>query len=210
MARGLFITLEGGEGAGKSTLINAIREWFSAHGREVVVTREPGGTDTGEQIREVLLHHAGSIDPATEILLVFAARAEHLARVIRPALEAGKIVICDRFTDATYAYQGGGRGIPAERIVDIETWVQRGLRPDVTLLLDVPVDVGLQRAAKRSAPDRFEREQQSFFERVRQAYLAIAKREPRRMHVIDASQSADEVSRAALAILQRVMDGRDG
>lgn len=205
MARSLFITVEGGEGAGKSTLLAAIREWFESRGREVIVTREPGGTPVGERIRDVLLHQAGDIDAATEILLIFAARAEHLSRVIRPALAANKVVLCDRFTDATYAYQGGGRGIPDQRIATLETWTQNDLRPDITLLLDVPVDIGLERAAGRSVPDRFEREQATFFQRVRQAYLSIAQRDPRRVHVIDASRSAAEVRQSALSVLEKMV-----
>ncbi|MFL6650256.1 MAG: dTMP kinase, partial [Sulfurifustaceae bacterium] len=137
----------------------------------------------------------------------FAARAEHLQRVIRPALAAGKTVLCDRFTDATYAYQGGGRGVPVERIAEIEAWVQQGLRPDITLLLDVPVNVGLDRAQKRGAPDRFEREQRAFFERVRAAYLAAHAREPRRIRRIDASRPASDVTEAIIAALKDVVDG---
>ncbi|MFL6655620.1 MAG: dTMP kinase [Sulfurifustis sp.] len=207
MTRGLFITLEGGEGAGKSTQLEAIRRWLETKGREVVVTREPGGTRLGERVRDILLHSDGEIDPTAEVLLVFAARAEHLQRVIRPALAAGKTVLCDRFTDATYAYQGGGRGVPVERIAEIEAWVQQGLRPDITLLLDVPVNVGLDRAQKRGAPDRFEREQRAFFERVRAAYLAAHAREPQRIRRIDASRPASDVTEAIIAALKDVVDG---
>lgn len=207
MKRGLFITLEGGEGAGKSTQLDAIRRWLETKGREVVVTREPGGTELGERVRDVLLHRDGEIAPMAEVLLVFAARAEHLQRVIRPALAAGKTVLCDRFTDATYAYQGGGRGVPVERIAELEAWVQQGLRPDITLLLDVPVSIGLGRAQQRGAPDRFEREQQAFFERVRAAYLAAHERDPQRIHRIDATRPASEVTQAIIAALQGVIDG---
>ncbi len=207
MARGLFITVEGGEGAGKSTQLRAIKDWLEARGRQVVVTREPGGTELGEKVRGVLLHQAGEISADAEVLLMFAARAEHLARVIRPALAAGKTVLCDRFTDATYAYQGGGRGVPFDRIAAIEAWVQKELRPDITLLLDVPVPVGLSRAAQRSTPDRFEREQDAFFERVRSAYLVAAAREQKRIHVIDAARSESEVSRAVIAVLQELIHG---
>lgn len=207
MARGLFITVEGGEGAGKSTQLAVIREWLEARDHQVVVTREPGGTELGEKIREILLHYSGDIGADAEVLLVFAARAEHLARVIRPALTAGKTVLCDRFTDATYAYQGGGRGVALERIAALESWVQQELRPDLTLLLDLPVAVGLDRAARRSALDRFEREQRDFFEKVRAAYLAAARREPNRIQVIDASGGAAQVSQSVIAVLQKVIGG---
>jgi dTMP kinase len=208
MSRGLFITLEGGEGAGKSTQLAVIKAWLEAHGHEVVVTREPGGTELAEKIREVLLHHSGDISADAEVLLVFAARAEHLARVIRPALAVGKTVLCDRFTDATYAYQGGGRGIAPERIAVLEDWVQSELRPDLTLLLDVPVALGLERAARRSTLDRFESEQRGFFERVRAAYLAAAAREPKRIHVVDAAGSESQVSQSVVSVLQKVIRGR--
>jgi len=208
MHKGLFITLEGGEGAGKSTQLATARDWLEAQGRRVVVTREPGGTELGERIRAVLLHHGGEIAPETEVLLIFAARAEHLARVIRPALSTGAVVLCDRFTDATYAYQGGGRGLGQARIAELERWVQGDLRPDLTLLLDVPADLGRQRAADRSTPDRFEREQQAFFERVRAAYLAGAAREPKRIRVIDAARSAAEVGAAIIDVLREVVHER--
>ena len=200
---GLFITLEGGEGAGKSTQLTAIADWFIAQGREVVVTREPGGTEIGERVRKLLLDQAGGMSAATETLLMFAARAEHITQIISPALAAGKVVLCDRFTDATYAYQGGGRGVAPARIAELEEWVQGALRPDLTLLLDVPVTLGLQRAGQRSAPDRFEREQQAFFERVRAAYLAAAEREPARIQVIDATRAEAEVTTSILAVLER-------
>jgi dTMP kinase len=187
MMRGRFISLEGGEGAGKSTCLAFVREYLEQTGRRVIVTREPGGTELGEKIRDLLLHGRESMCVDTELLLMFAARAEHLATVIRPSLANGSDVLCDRFTDATYAYQGGGRGVPETRIQVLENWVQGDLRPDLTLLLDLPVDQGLARAGSRSAPDRFEREQLEFFERVRTSYLAAAKREPQRFRVIDAS-----------------------
>ncbi len=193
MKRGLFITLEGGEGAGKSTSLAFVRELLEQSGREVVVTREPGGTPLGEKIRELLLHGRDGIGVDTELLLMFAARAEHLLHVIRPALARGACVICDRFTDATYAYQGGGRGVPEARIHILEEWVQHGLRPDLTLLLDIPAEQGLQRAGQRSSPDRFEREQREFFERVRAAYLAAAGRDPDRIRVIDAARDIPAV-----------------
>lgn len=209
MTRGRFITVEGGEGAGKSTSLAFVRERLAQAGQHVVVTREPGGTELGERVREVLLHSRElHIAAETEALLMFAARAEHLARLIRPALETGKTVLCDRFTDATYAYQGGGRGLSAERIAQLEAWVQDGLRPDLTLLLDVPVEVGLSRANQRSAPDRFECEDRAFFERVRQTYLERARREPNRIRVIDAAQDRASVERQIAAALAETLRAR--
>lgn len=192
--RGRFITVEGTEGVGKTSNLDFIESWLREAGKAVVRTREPGGTALGETLRAILLDAGqdGITDDA-ELLLMFAARAQHLAEVIRPALAAGKWVLCDRFTDATYAYQGGGRGIPASRIAVLEQWVQGELRPDLTLLLDLPVDRGLARAGERSAPDRFEREQAEFFERVRQVYLERARREPERFRIIDASPPLPEV-----------------
>jgi dTMP kinase len=193
MIRGLFITLEGGEGAGKSTSLAFVRDFLEQTGRRVIVTREPGGTPLGEKIREILLHSREDMRVDTELLLMFAARAEHLARVIRPTLAEGTCVVCDRFTDATYAYQGGGRGVPESRIRILEEWVQKGLRPDLTLLLDIPVEQGLARAGQRSVPDRFEREKIDFFERVRNHYLAAAANEPQRVRVINAACEIPEV-----------------
>jgi len=205
MKRGLFITLEGGEGAGKSTSLAFVREYLEQAGKRVVLTREPGGTPLGEQIRELLLHGRENMDVDTELLLMFAARAEHLARVIRPALANGAYVVCDRFTDATYAYQGGGRGVPEARIRILEDWVQQGLRPDLTLLLDIPVEQGLERAGQRSAPDRFEREKIDFFERVRNCYLAEAESEPQRIRVIDAACDIPQVQAQLRSVLEEVL-----
>ncbi len=186
--KGKFITVEGGEGAGKSTNLELIKELLEAAGHPVLFTREPGGTPLGEEIRALLLgHRHDGMAPETELLLMFGARAEHLNRKIIPALNAGTWVLCDRFTDATYAYQGGGRGIATERIQSLEQWVQHDLRPDLTLLLDLPVEVGLERVGRRSAPDRFESEARHFFQSVRACYLDIAKKEPERVKVIDAS-----------------------
>jgi dTMP kinase len=191
---GKFITVEGIEGVGKSTNIDFIHRQLLAAGREVVLTREPGGTPLAEAIRGLLLDPAYTgMDARCELQLVFAARAEHLARVIRPALAQGKWVLCDRFTDATYAYQGGGRGIDTAIIASLEALVQGGFRPDLTLLLDVPVAVGLARAGKRGALDRFEQEQVEFFERVRTAYLDMAREHALRYRVIDAARPLDEV-----------------
>ncbi len=205
MSQGLFITLEGGEGAGKTTSLAFVREFLEAAGKKVVVTREPGGTPLGEEIRGLLLHGRDAMQVDTELLLMFAARAEHLARVIRPALAMGAVVVCDRFTDATYAYQGAGRGAPETRIRALEDWVQQGLRPDLTLLLDIAVEPGLARAGQRGAPDRFEREQTDFFERVRQGYLAAAAREPQRVRLIDAAQSIPKVQLQLRAALETVL-----
>lgn len=200
---GRFITIEGIEGVGKTTNIEFIDSLLKDAGREVVLTREPGGTPIGEDIRGLLLGHKhDGMSDDTELLLMFAARAEHLDKVIRPALAEGKDVLCDRFTDATYAYQGGGRGIAVEHIAVLETWVQAELRPDLTLLLDVPVAVGLARAGNRSAPDRFEKEKHDFFERVREMYLQRAKAEPQRYRIIDASQPLDDVQSQIRTALQ--------
>lgn len=192
----MFITLEGIEGAGKSSHLALIQGFLQHAGKTVVLTREPGGTALGEKIRELLLDHRNdAMASDTELLLMFAARAQHLAQVICPALARGDWVLCDRFTDATYAYQGGGRGISSARIAAMESWVQAELRPDLTLLLDVPEDIGLQRAGQRGTPDRFERERAEFFARVRKTYLDMAKSYPARYRVIDASQPLDVVQR---------------
>ncbi len=191
---GRLVTVDGGEGAGKTTQIGFMREYLERRGYRVVTTREPGGTSLGEEIRALLLgHRDGGMTLAAETLLMFAARAEHLAKIIRPALATGCWVLCDRFTDATYAYQGGGRGLPLERIAVLEDWVQGELRPDLTLLLDVPIATGLMRAGRRGVADRFEREDVDFFERVRAIYLERAAREPDRYRVVDASQSVEAV-----------------
>ena len=191
---GLFITLEGPEGAGKSTNREYLAELLKQAGVEVVLTREPGGTPLAERIRELLLAPDTEVMAVdTELLLMFAARAQHLAGVIRPALARGAVVLCDRFTDATYAYQGGGRGLAHERIAILEQFVQGDLRPDLTLVFDLPVEVGLARAAARGKLDRFELEQQSFFEAVRQTYLARAAQAPERYRVLDAAQPLSQV-----------------
>ena len=202
---GQFITVEGIEGVGKTTNIEFIHKWLLAAGKDVVVTREPGGTPLGEAIRGLLLdpQYTG-MDSTCELQLMFAARAEHLARVIRPALEEGQWVLCDRFTDATYAYQGGGRGIDTGIIARLEALVQGGFRPDITLLLDVPVEVGLARASKRGDLDRFEQEKVEFFERVRQAYLDMARQYTARYRVIDASQPLEQVQQQLELVLQSV------
>lgn len=196
---GKFITIEGGEGVGKSTQIGRLKEFIAAQGVEVVVTREPGGTHRAERIRELLLETSDEPMPSTcELLLMFAARSTHIENVIRPALARGACVICDRFTDATYAYQGGGRNLPVENIATLEQMVQGSLRPDLTLLLDAPIDISAARASARNAAagtsDRFEQERREFFERVRTAYLDRARQEPKRFAVIDATQSLEAVT----------------
>ncbi len=207
MKAGQFITVEGIEGVGKSTNLAFIRDYLRKFNRQVVLTREPGGTALGEEIRDLLLDHRhDGMDADTELLLMFAARAEHLARVIRPELAAGKTVVCDRFTDATYAYQGGGRGIPPERIAMLERWVQGELRPDLTLLLDVPVALGLQRAGARQVADRFEKEQSEFFDKVRDCYLSMAHQEPQRYRLIDASLALEEVQQQIANVLNEAME----
>lgn len=199
---GYFITVEGGEGVGKSSNLAFIEAWLREAGKDVVMTREPGGTELGEKIRELLLDaNQTGMAVDTELLLMFAARAQHLEAVIKPALAQDKWVVCDRFTDATYAYQGGGRGVELQRIAQLEQWVQGNLRPDLTLLLDLPVKQGLQRAGQRSAPDRFEQEQQHFFERVRETYLIRARQEPNRFRVIDAAPALEQVQQQIAAVL---------
>ncbi len=193
-ARGLFITIEGGEGVGKSTNIELLRDYLAENGVDVIVTREPGGTALGEAVREVLLApREEPIADMAELLLIFAARAQHLAQVIRPALRRGTWVLCDRFTDATYAYQGGGRGMSFEDIARFESLVQGELRPDYTLLLDAPVTTGMRRAQDRGELDRIEQEAGEFFARVRSAYLTLAEQGGGRYRVIDASRALNEV-----------------
>lgn len=203
MSKGKFVTLEGGEGAGKTTNLQFIKDYLEQHGIEVVVTREPGGTELAEQIRQLLLNsHTEAIADQTELLLVFAARAQHIKQVIEPSLAQGKWVLCDRFTDATYAYQGGGRNMKVSTIQWLENLVQGALRPDLTLLLDVPVDVGMSRIKKRGSLDRFEAEKMSFFEGVRRAYLLQADLYPERIKLIKATQPLADVQRTITEILR--------
>jgi dTMP kinase len=205
-AAGRFVTFEGIEGVGKSTQVARVSRALASRGVAHVVTREPGGTPLAESIRQVVLT-AGeeTLPPTAELLLMFAARAVHLVNHIEPNLRAGRWVICDRFTDATYAYQGGGRQLSAEPIRELESMVQGARRPDLTILLDAPVETAMARAAARNAgaaADRFERERNEFFERVRNMYLARAAAEPNRIALIDAMQSVDEVSACILAELK--------
>jgi dTMP kinase len=207
---GLFITVEGIEGVGKTTNLEYLQQLITAAGKELVVTREPGGTPLGEAIRTLLLDpQYKGMDPDCELQLMFAARAEHLDKVIRPAIETGRWVLCDRFTDATYAYQGGGRGLDTGKIAALEQLVQGDFRPDLTLLLDVPVKVGLARAGNRSAPDRFEQEQVGFFERVRQAYLDMAESHDGRYRVIDAGRPLVQVQEQIDGIMAAFLQARD-
>ena len=199
---GKFITLDGVDGAGKSTHLGFVADWLRQQGREVIVTREPGGTPLGETLRELLLHR--EMDADTELLLMFAARQEHLARLILPALARGAWVLSDRFTDASYAYQCGGRGIAVERIAALEAWVQRGFAPDLTLLFDVPPDVAEARRSAARAADRFEREADAFFNRVRQAYLDRAQADPARIRVLDARHSIAELQTEISQLLQEL------
>lgn len=200
---GRFITLEGIEGVGKSTAMSHVSSVLEASGLEVVSTREPGGTPLAERIRAVLLAPTEEAMPAeAELLLMFAARAAHVANLVQPALERGTWVVCDRFTDATLAYQGGGRGASIERIRTLAGWVHGDLWPDLTLWLDAPVEVGLERARRRGAPDRFEQESLTFFSRVRGAYLALAEEEPDRIVRIDAARPIDEVGISITRVLQ--------
>jgi len=190
--KGLFITLEGLDGAGKSTHLAWLESHFKAQGRAVVMTREPGGTPLGEYLRALVLSEA--MHPETEALVMFAARCEHLAQVIRPALARGEVVISDRFTDASFAYQGGGRGIALERLEQLETWVHGDLQPDLTLLFDLPEAVAQARMQGRGEADRFEREKMAFHGRVRAAYLARAARFPQRIRVLDGSLGVEAVA----------------
>jgi dTMP kinase len=202
--RGLFLTLEGAEGVGKSTNIEYITQYLERRGIEYVLTREPGGTALAEKIRDLLLAvHEEPMSELTELLLVFAARAQHLDKVIQPALSKGKWVVCDRFTDATFAYQGAGRGLSVETIGQLQLLVQGQLRPDLTLILDLDPEIGLARASNRGELDRFELEQQSFFRHVRQGYLDIAQAEPERCKVIDASKPLTDVKLDLLAALEQ-------
>ena len=190
MSRGKFITLEGIDGAGKSTHVGGIADFLRGRGKDIVVTREPGGTPLGENLRALVLSQTMDID--TEALLMFAARREHIARVIAPALASGSWVVSERFTDATYAYQGAGRGMAMDRIAALERWVHGGLKPDLTLVFDAPVEVALARLPKKRG-DRFELESRAFFERVRAAYLERAAAETRRMRVVQSGRSLPEV-----------------
>jgi dTMP kinase len=190
-ARGRFITFEGIDGAGKSSHIESLAAWLRARGHEVLVTREPGGTDLAETLRDMVLHRP--MDALTEVLLVFAARRDHLVRQIEPSLASGRTVLCDRFTDATFAYQGGGRGFDLAVLAQLERWVQEGRQPDLTLWFDLPATTAAARRGAVRAPDRFEAQDGAFFERVRSGYAARQAQSPRRFAVVDAGQPRDAV-----------------
>lgn len=204
--RGIFITLEGGEGAGKSTLQASLAAAFSRAGREVVVTREPGGTALGKRLRKELLE-GDHVEPAAELLLYAADRAQHVAQIIQPALKRSAVIICDRFSDSTVAYQGYGRKLDKKTIATLNGLAQQGVRPDLTLWLDVPAAVGLARTQRRGVNDRLEGEAVAFHERVRKGFRAIAKAEPKRVVRLDATQTPDEVAAAALAVLRKRLRG---
>lgn len=204
---GRFITVEGPDGAGKTTNLDRMERIVRDAGFTVVRTREPGGTPLGDEIRNLVLHgHGPEIDATAELLLIFAARAQHLSSVIRPALAAGYWVVCDRFTDATYAYQGGGRGVDSSAIADLEQLVQGALRPDLTLLFDIDSATGAMRATGR---DRFESEAETFRDKVRQAYLSRARAEPERVHIVNAARSLDQVGREVESIMNRFIGASD-
>jgi len=205
MVRGKFITVEGSEGVGKSTNVDFLASAIKDHGYEVICTREPGGTPIAERIRQILLEHGEEPLPdIAELLLFFASRSLHISNKIRPALEAGKWVICDRFTDASRAYQGAGRGLDMQRINLLADWVQDDLHPDMTLLLDAPAEIGMQRAQQRGETDRLESEQISFYERVRAGYLALAEENPGRYRVVDAARPLQEVQVSIGAVLEQM------
>ena len=207
--RGQFITVEGIEGVGKSSNVDFLAGRIQASGHEVVTTREPGGTPMAERIRGMLLEHGDEPLPdIAELLLFFAARSLHINNLIRPALAAGQWVICDRFTDASRAYQGAGRGLVGERIETLADWVHDGLQPDMTLLLDAPANVGMGRAQRRGAADRLESEQQSFYERVREAYLSLASAEPGRFEIVDASRDLPAVQADIGEIIDRLLSDK--
>ncbi len=209
MSRGRLITLEGGEGAGKSTLLAGIEQWLQGRGVPVLRTREPGGTPLGEALRTLLLDaERDAVCAESELLLMFAARAELVRKVVQPALASGRWVLADRFTDASYAYQGGGRGQPQARIRELERWAALDLQPDLTLLLDLPVSAGRARVAGREAPDRIEREDDTFFERVRGAYRARVEAAPQRFRVLRAEASAAAVLAQALEQIAPLLRGR--
>jgi dTMP kinase len=207
MKKGIFITLEGGEGVGKSTNMLFIKQLLEDVGRSVITTREPGGTEFAEKIRTLLLENRDEvISEQTELLLMFAARAQHIHHKIQPALLRGEWVLCDRFTDATYAYQGGGRNMDVKMIGWLENKVQGGLRPDLTLLLDAPIAVGMDRAGKRGKLDRFELEEHTFFERVRTVYLQRAEQNPQQIKLINAAQPLSKVQSEIAIAIQKLLD----
>lgn len=204
-SKGMFISLEGSEGVGKTTSLNFINQYVESLGHQVLLTREPGGTPMAEELRNILLsEREEKIESDTELLLMFAARCQHVNQVIKPALESGFWVICDRFVDASYAYQGGGRELGFERIQQLEDWCLGGFKPDLTLLLDMSVEEGIARTKKRGKADRFETEKMAFYQKIRDAYLKRADQDPQRMVVIDAAPAVSEVQASLKAVLQKV------
>lgn len=200
---GKFITLEGSEGVGKTTSLNYIKEFIESKGHKVLVTREPGGTPLAEDLRATLLANRQEVvEPEAELLMMFAARAQHVKQIIKPALENGDWVLCDRFVDASYAYQGGGRGLSFSRINEIEQWTLQGFAPDLTLLLDMSVDEGMARTRQRGTPDRFETEKTEFYQRIREAYLQRASQFSERIHIVDAAPEIEKVQLSIKALLQ--------
>ena len=199
---GKFITIEGTEGVGKSTNIAFIKAWFEAKNISLLHTREPGGTPLAEEIRELLLSKRDEqVDAKSELLLMYAARAQHVSQKIKPALEQGQWVLCDRFSDASFAYQGAGRALGLDKLVALDQWVLEGFKPDLTILLDLPVEVGLSRAQERGPSDRFEEEKVEFFEQVRNGYLQIARQEPERVKIVDARGNLEEVQQQIEQVL---------
>ena len=199
---GKLITIEGTEGVGKSTNITFIKNWFEIKGQSLLLTREPGGTPLAEEIRELLLaKREEEVDAKCELLLMYAARIQHITQKIKPALDKGQWVLCDRFSDASFAYQGAGRALGLEKLVELNQWVLEGFKPDLTILLDLPVEIGLSRAHQRGPVDRFEAEKLEFFEQVRQGYLRIAEQEPERVKIVDASGSLTDVQQQIEQVL---------
>ena len=204
---GRFITIEGGEGAGKSTMMDYAADWLAQAGHRVVKTREPGGTELAEKLREILLDRSHvALSSQAELLLRFASRSQHLSELIRPALARGDTVLCDRFTDATWAYQGGGRGVPRNDIATLEGLVHGDLQPDLTILLDAPVETAMSRAGRRGKPDRFEIEQADFFQRVRETYLRLASSAPGRFVIVDVSRDLEGVRAEIRSIAEAMFD----
>ncbi|TQV87393.1 dTMP kinase [Aliikangiella coralliicola] len=203
---GKFITLEGSEGVGKTTSLKFIQSFIESAGHKVLVTREPGGTPLAEDLRATLLtNRVEKVEPDTELLLMFAARCQHVNQVIKPALASGTWVVCDRFVDASYAYQGGGRGLGFERIKQLEDWSLNGFGPDMTILLDMSVEDGMTRTRSRGAPDRFETEKMAFYEKIRKAYLQRARQDSERIHIVDASPDIETVQRSLKQLLQQTL-----
>ncbi len=201
MKRGIFITIEGGEGAGKTTLIESLYKHLLGMGRQVLKTREPGGTPLGEEIRKILLHHKGPVSPYTELSLFLASRAQHISELIAPALEAGKVVLCDRFNDSTIAYQGMARGLGMDKVASFCEFICAGLEPNLTLYLDIDPKQGISRAKKTHSLDRIEAENLAFHAKIREGYLALRKKYPHRFHLINADQSPEAVFRESLRAL---------